>query len=375
MSVINKMLRDLDHPPLAAASASGLQTSLTGLSGMTRGTASVDARFFTEPQSPKKGWWFACATTGLALMAGLWWLTGQSGQSQAATSPVAVVAVSPPMPITPEPPAVLPAVTMPPVVPVASLTMDTEIDLTALQKIMPMPRDIKSEPAERPKLLPPREVAALSTPVATLPLHKEESRLSETSTTVPAVTTNVLRPASADELTTASGRRDVSAVDMTGQAQRLWNAGSRDAAIALLKDALAIVESAAGPDLTGAAPASLVPLVRELARMELAEGQTSQVLELLRRLEPALAGHADLWAVRANAAQRQALHQEAIAAYQSALALRPGESRWMLGAAVSMAARGQTAAALELAEKARARGAVSRDVVAYLRQLGVPLSD
>ena len=66
-------------------------------------------------------------------------------------------------------------------------------------------------------------------------------------------------------------------------------------------------------------------------------------------------------------------HADAVLAYQNALRLRPGESRWMLGAAVSLAAQGQASAAAEFAEQARALGAVSPDVLGYLRQAGVPL--
>ena len=51
--------------------------------------------------------------------------------------------------------------------------------------------------------------------------------------------------------------------------------------------------------------------------------------------------------------------------------MKPDEPRWMLGAAVSLAAQGQTAAAGELAEKARGMGAVRPEVANYLRQLGV----
>jgi MSHA biogenesis protein MshN len=90
-------------------------------------------------------------------------------------------------------------------------------------------------------------------------------------------------------------------------------------------------------------------------------------------LEPALSNQADLWAVRGNAAQRLARHQESVQAYFKALALRPNEPRWMLGAAVSLAALGQLDAAAEQAEKARAAGVVSPEILAYLRQAGVPL--
>lgn len=94
---------------------------------------------------------------------------------------------------------------------------------------------------------------------------------------------------------------------------------------------------------------------------------------MLTRLEPALAGAADVWAIRGNAAQRLGRHAESAAAYQRALTLRPNEPRWMLGAAVSLAAQGQTIAAAELAEKARAGGVLSPEVASYLRQSGVIL--
>lgn len=62
-------------------------------------------------------------------------------------------------------------------------------------------------------------------------------------------------------------------------------------------------------------------------------------------------------------------------AYHIALQLGPAEQRWHLGAAVSLAALGQTASAAEMAEKARAMGAVSKDVQTYLRQMGVEVKD
>lgn len=143
--------------------------------------------------------------------------------------------------------------------------------------------------------------------------------------------------------------------------------------MALLHDAVAVAERSVG-GASGNSPV-LVPLVRELVRMELAEGQAGRALELLTRLEPLLTNQADLWAVRGNAAQRLGRHQESANAYLRALKIRPDEPRWMLGAAVSLAAQGQTGAAADLAEKARAGGALSREVATYLRQLGVPIRD
>ena len=58
-----------------------------------------------------------------------------------------------------------------------------------------------------------------------------------------------------------------------------------------------------------------------------------------------------------------------------ALQSRPDEQRWLLGAAVSLAALGQTSSAAEMADKARTQGPVSKDILAFLRQAGVPLKD
>lgn len=163
-------------------------------------------------------------------------------------------------------------------------------------------------------------------------------------------------------------RRAGPAQEALAQAQLLWANGSREPALDLVREAVAVVERGQPVDVP-----VLAQLVREQVRMELAQGRPAAVLGLLRRLEPALSNQADLWAVRGNAAQRLGRHQEAVQSYLAALQLRPGEARWMLGAAVSLAALGQVDAAAQQAEQARALGPVSPEVLAYLRQAGVPL--
>ncbi|MBI3532917.1 MAG: hypothetical protein HY068_10710 [Burkholderiales bacterium] len=167
--------------------------------------------------------------------------------------------------------------------------------------------------------------------------------------------------------------RLAAAQEAVSQARTLWNTGSREAALDAVRQAVAVAERAQASTPDPAALPAFQTLVRELARMELALGQVSQLLEQLVRLEPLLADQADLWAVRGNAAQRLGQHQESVHAYGMALKLRPGEPRWMLASAVSLALQGQLAAAAEQAEKARAAGPVSPEVLAYLRQLGVSL--
>ena len=164
-------------------------------------------------------------------------------------------------------------------------------------------------------------------------------------------------------------------LEALAQAQSLWRSGSRQAAMDLLRDALAVVERTNPVGTPSGDYSELVLLARELARMDLIEGRAGPTLEMLTRLEPALSGFADVWAIRGNAAQRLGRHQESAAAYLMALKLRPNEPRWMLGAAVSLAAQGQTMRAAELAEKARIGGVLSPEVATYLRQLGVPLGE
>ena len=377
MSVINQMLRDLDRPGLAQPALAGVVPpgAQASLSGWMSGTARVDALVPRRAPSDRKAVWFVAAmvATGLASMP--WWPDPFSlGQASATSVRPATVAVAPlqkvvvvsaPMPITSAIPEATrtysssDALTLP-----VLLTMDEHMDHLP---VLPAPRLASVASKRAPSL--PSDGVSKAMPLAGDIRSEDGLKVASIPSSLPSTALQT------SESRTAPARREISGLEMTGQAQRLWNSGSHDAAIDLLKDALAVVERANGSDPTHASSSELVPMVRELARMELAEGQTRQVLDMLKRLEPALAGQADLWAVRANAAQRLGSHQEAIQAYQTALTLRPGESRWMLGTAVSLAVRGQTAAALELAEKARATGTVSSDVVAYLRQLGVPLKD
>lgn len=226
--------------------------------------------------------------------------------------------------------------------------------------------------------------APIETPAAAAP--SKARRSSETAVKSPAVVSSrpgvqaeVLAPPpvpatppaaalSASTTPALEQRRQTAAQEALAQAQVLWRNGSREAALELVREAVAAVERVQPPD-TGL----LAQLVREQVRMELALGRPGAVLAVLTRLESPLSGQADLWATRGNAAQRMGRHQESVQAYLAALQLRPDEPRWMLGAAVSLAALGQLEAAARQAEQARALGPISPEVLAYLRQAGVPL--
>lgn len=367
MSVINKMLRDLDSRQAAAAVIS---SSASARSGIVRDTLIVKA---AEP-TLRKSRWLAAVLAALAVLmvmaVGAWWYVNHSLEKS--RERVGVSAVTTVLPVkTPSsapttPLADPPSTSLPIMATTASQTgfaaladLSLRIDSNLKAPLVPE-KAVPSKSSKSGARLVPRALPAPSPSQPTVSAEK------------PTQPVSVATPTSA--ATFLTGLPSQSAVQQAlAQAQKLWNSGSRHAAIDLLNLALASVERSKLGDAATGNNALLASLARELSLMELAEGKVRQSLERLIRLEPALSGVADIWAIRGNAAQRLGRHVESVTAYQTALSLRPDEPRWLLGAAVSLAAQGQTAAAAELAEKARAGGVLSAEVATYLHQLGVIL--
>lgn len=364
MSVINKMLRDLDSRQLSGGA--GIPTQEISR-GVLRGTTSVQDRSLVPmrgPITPRFLRWLAALLLLAAAGAAGWYLQvvpnlqsrpdrgagAAAGPAASASAPAASAAVMAPLAAS--------TASAPMPQPVASVDVGTAV--------MPEPPAPALEVAKTPlaKVAGASRSPSVATPAAAVKPAKVAVLASPQP--LPAAST----PPAAVAALPLTIQRQTAAQETLAQAQSLWVSGSREAALELLREAVAVAERA-----HSAGSPVLPSLVRELARMELAEGRAQQVLALLTRLEPMLSAQADLWAVRGNAAQRLGLHQDAAQAYLAALKLRPDESRWMLGAAVSLAAQGQLTAAAELVEKARAAGVVSPDILAYLRQLGVPLRE
>ena len=367
MSVINKMLRDLDQrqaaSPFPAAAAAPLADA-----ALQRGTAPVAPNFAAPKGEPGTRRWLWVALLGVVAVlaaAGWYW-----------QKPVVSIArVEAPTPNTVSP-ATVPA----PAVVAASAPES----VPAAQASTPMSQPpIAAEPTSSQSLA--SAVAAVSQPMAlrmdsrlglrNLPRTPSASptpTLTQAQASVPAAPS--VAPTPAETVPTAQ-RQQQAGSDALSQAQSLWNSGSRDTALDLMQQSVSAAERSVKAGTSQAGNPVLLSLVRELTRMQLTESRYGAVADLLGRLEPVLGNPADLWAIRANAAQRLGRHQESVHAYMMALQSRPDEQRWLLGSAVSLAALGQTASAAEMAEKARAVGEVSRDVLTYLRQMGVPLKD
>ncbi|MDE2616964.1 MAG: hypothetical protein KGL73_08070 [Burkholderiales bacterium] len=361
MSVINKMLRDLD-----ARRADGAvpdyprQASPAAM----QGTASV----VTSAQRRSSAPWLLAVLLLLTAGAAVYWRL-EPGAPAVPTPAPAELPASPPMPAASAPE------------PVASAAVEPAIAVSEGAAVVPVEPVAAAEPVVGRKKKRRAEADEAEAKISAAAERKERLRKERISSSIPDPVTPApatakteaaaLLPsatASASATSLALQRRQSLAQETLAQVQLLWNAGSREPALELVREAVTAVERSQPVD----APL-LAQLVREQVRMELVQGRPAAVLSLLGRLEPVLSGQADLWAVRGNAAQRLGRHQEAVQAYLAALQLRTGEPRWMLGAAVSLAALGQLDAAARQAEQARALGPVSPEVLAYLRQAGVLL--
>ena len=349
MSVINKMLRDLDARR-GDARVPGLPQAV--IPAAMDGTASVAAL----GASRVLRWGLVPAVLLLLLAALAWYLHA----TQPVTPPP--VAIMVPAPVLQPPPES--------VVPSSVTALEAGAGTAASPPVdAPVATRVPPAQAETPAAVIPRKKRRSSEAAESRPPEAAPARApAETAAAMPAPATPPAAAAAEPTVPAAAQRRQTAAQEALAQAQALWSSGSREAALELVRESVAAIERAQPLDT-----ALLAQLVREQVRMELALGRPAAVLALLARLEAPLSGQADLWAVRGNAAQRLGRHQESVQAYLAALQLRPGESRWMLGAAVSLAALGQLEAAARQAEQARALGPISPDVLTYLKQAGVSL--
>lgn len=401
MSVINKMLRDLDRRANPAASTQ------PGPAALRQGTASVPIETLAAPAraSTAARLWLGLGLLAVAAASVGGWLWWSSAAEPVAVVPPAVVASAPTQtasdpapPVAAAPQAVASSsggsgdVAADPSL--ASVILRMEPSLSARKALdallsTPMPVAASSAPGTTNT-----RVAAAPTPVPT-PALAPVSVPASTTTTVAAVaapapatperpaaratgskSTTSAAPSATGDSTPILQRQQQAGGDALAQAQTLWSSGSRDAAMDLMQQSIAAAERSAKAGAPGTSgTVVLLPLVREMARMQLAEARYGAVWEMLTRLEPLLGNPPDLWAIRANAAQRLGRHQDSVHAYMMALQSRPDEQRWLLGTAVSLAALGQTSSAAEMADKARAVGPISKDILAYLRQTGVPIRE
>ena len=331
MSVVNRMLQDIDRRRAAA--------------GVSTPEASQDIRSVAARSNRAapigRSVWSAALLISVCVASAIGWRESQVRALVNAVPPVpTTVAVKGGLP------TVLPAI------------LQAEPVLIASEPIVVPVAELQAPQSS--VVRPSAETLKLSLKLSALVADSQPVRLPATTTPVAGST------ATAPGTTTITSVpvRQVAADETVLAARGMWNDGSRASATATLREALTVSEATQNNRAT-------VVLARELARLDVADNRAEDALGLLRRLQPVFGEDADAWALRGNAEQRLAMHAEAVQSYLAALRNRPTEGKWMLGAAISLAAIGNLDEAKAWADRARERGAITPIISAYLHQLGI----
>ncbi len=386
MSLINKMLQDLDARGTPAAGEAAYSSQIKPVAAVRGGPPLRLA---------------AIGAGGVLAVAALGWFGWQ--QLHRAQPATAVVAPAPVAAKPPHAPAPAPAVHAPaaPVAAPAAL---------AGKDIAPMEPDGAEARATRralAALLATRQPlpAAAPMPVAHSPVREAVApkRRHEVAAKADA------RPAAAkpagDRPAAAKAAKHAPATEGRQEtpAQRAENAYRRGLAslqegrmgetVAALEEALRIepgheaarqtlvgllVEAGRGDEAMRQAQAGLVREPRQpalamlLARLQIERGGSG--IDVLMRTLPYAGNDADYHAFLAGALQRQQRHREAAEQYLLAVRASPANGVWWMGLGMSLQAEKRNAEALEAFQKARATGTLSQDLAGFverrIQQLG-----
>lgn len=372
MSLVNRMLQDIDRR--AAGAAPG--------GGNTFEDVCVSAP--REARAPRPWALLALLTAAIVLGATVapGWLVGywNAREDNAAAKPAQPVAVAVPA-VAPrtEMPAAAPAAApmpaagaegvAPPAQHAAPETRDANetaiagaIETMRLSLNLSAPAVASSARQAAPVPAKSKPPEAASTRAASPPAAKPPARPGPPDRTAAAGET--ASPAGASGPRPVVAVRQVAAAETVATARQQWAEGARSGALATVREALAAADAS-----RDAQAARLLAL--ELARFELASQRPQAALEVLHANAARIGDDPEALALRGNAQQRVGAHAQAAESYLAALRQRPDEGNWMLGAAISLAAEGRTGEAQTLVNRANERGAVTPQVAAYLQQLGI----
>lgn len=345
MSVVNRMLQDIDRRSLGAApTATGL---FSGLQSVAPGGAAPHPK-------PRAGLvWVGLLVTCIAAVVTTGWVLNRQDETPVSYRAPVQVPVAPPLVArAADVPAQLPPAVAPAPAPVEPAVQEKPADVAPVAHEKPTPAPSRAAALESFRMsLKLSEPSNPQIAVAVRPA----SLISTTITPAMTAPASVKGPAPL---------RQVAEEETVATARALWNGGANADALATLRQALATAESARNTH-------GVRTLVREMVRFEVTANRPTEALELLRRHEPVLIDDAESWAMRGNAEQRLGLHAEAAQSYLAAQRLAPNEGKWMLGAAISLAALGKTADAQGWVDRARERGTITPTIAAYLEELGI----
>lgn len=145
------------------------------------------------------------------------------------------------------------------------------------------------------------------------------------------------------------------------QAALLLNEGRVSEAANSLREGLQLVPQA-------------TPLAKLYARILVDQGGTRDAVTVLERARPAVSADPDYYALLAALYRQEKKYAQAARVYQQILLQRPGVASWWMGLALSQDAMGEKPQALEAFQRAQRVGGLSAQVLQYVQSRIVALT-
>lgn len=362
MSLVNKMLRDLDARRVGDGERAALPAAVTPLAARAAPQRTL------LRQVP-------ALLLVLAALGGAGWYGARTMRSDAPAVPPAAAVAVPAAPVAVAPPPVTAA----PLDPNSAASASTLPSLRMADELIVVP-----VPAEAPE--PPRKTPA-ATPM-TAPRPAAETIPPKAAVTAQPKVPPVLpegridkqpRLPSAAERVEAEYRRgllaqrqgnaeEAAAAYRAALAEQAEHAAARQALAALLIEGRRFDE-AEEVLLKGMEQPSLrLPSTLTLARLKVERNQAGAALELLQKNAAAGERSAEYHGFTAALLNRAGRMLEAVEHYQAATRLAPNEGRWWAGLGIALDAAGKGAEAREAYQKARGLPGLPADLAQHIEQ-------
>lgn len=358
MSLVNKMLRDLDARKAGENERSHLPSAVTPLA------ARVERK-----RNPS---WAIIAMAVLTGFAGVLWYGMQKPATAPAPSPLPSAAVAPPTVVSPPPPPAVPAKeALTPKTAAASsprLSASTSVISHADPQEPALRKEtaLRTLPAQSSSTSPALFAASRNTsPAQQAPADARIEKQLRQPTPAERAETEYRRGLALQQQGQADEALNHYRAALTDQAEHV---AARQTMAALLIEMRRFDEAeeilSKGSML---APAAL-PSTLALARLKVERGAAPAALGLL--LGQAAAGErsAEYQGFLATLLNRAGRRGEAIERYQAATRLAPNEARWWAGLGLVLEAEGKTAAAREAYMQARALPGLPDDLAQHIEQ-------
>lgn len=363
MSLVNKMLRDLDARRAGDGERAALPAAVTPLAA------------HREPSHALSPLWLGIALAAAGLGAATWYAMQVRGSEPAVGTPVAAAPAAPPAPALAPAPASAPtesaAASAPAIAGNAtspSLRMAAELSLSPAIVAAP-PRKAATAPAKAPE--PPAATVPPVQPVTAsprVPPVSAEARIDKQ-----------VRLPSAQERAELEYRRGVLAqrqgdAEQAAASYRAALADYPEHAAARQTLAALLIEVKQFDDAeellrkgTELAPVRLASTLA-LARLKVERNQAPAALELLQKHAAAGEGSAEYQGFAGALLNRAGRVAEAVERYQVATRLAPSEGRWWAGLGIALEAAGKGQEAREAYQKARTLPGLPADLAQHVEQ-------